>query len=237
MSLHPELRLMVYDAAMPQEIHLSGSKGSPGLPPTVRALMKVKSIREELIPHLFGRYHFQWTDIWSRNFIYKYSWDCFKRQALPFINSLSFRYTGLVSRPREDSSFERLDSVLRWARWRSLRPHLYPWHLKRLALVEAYDPFASRNNLHLAGDGWEHGGDRFLIEAPVVPGLDSLKIVLNSLPGEEAVRAFLERCASCEIDGRIGYCQYGQETASEWFRLQDNQVVHTMTTASPLEDA
>ncbi|KAK7713918.1 hypothetical protein SLS63_011870 [Diaporthe eres] len=223
MRLPPEIRLMVYDSAMPDEIRLSSRKGSSGLPPTIRALMRVKIIRDELIPHLFGRYHFEWTNVqWD------YEWDCFKRQVVPYINSLSYRFTQSVSVPRIESSYKPLECFLRWARWRSLRAHLHPWNLKHLTLVEAGERcvfILGRQPPYRAAADVSHGPDRFLTNARVVPGLDSLRIVLKDHASEEAVKAFLERCASCEIDGRIGYCPYGQEKVSEWFRLQDNQVV------------
>lgn len=220
---------MVYDAAMPEEleIRLNGIMGSPGLPPTIRALMKVNIIRDELISHLFGRYSFQWTDHHQlRGVSARYQCDlckCFKRDVLPHINNLTFRFGGPASLPRHKSSHDILHDFLSWARWRSLRSHLFPWSLKKLTLVEKYYiPWPSRYNAaaNLAG-----GADGFLMDVCVVPGLDSLSIVLNSLAGAEAVKEFLERCASCEIDGRIGYCPYGQEKVSEWFCLQDNQVV------------
>ncbi|KAG6362535.1 hypothetical protein INS49_007627 [Diaporthe citri] len=226
MSLLPEIRLMVYDSAMPDEVRLSNRKASPGLPPTIRALMRVKVIRDELIPHLFGRYHFEWTDAHPRQqFQRDLEWECFKRQVVPYINSLSFRFTRPVSRPRKQSSYEPLDRLLRWTRWRSLRPHLHPWSLKKLTLVEANEPFSNRQPPYRTPVDVSYGPDRFLTDVSVVPGLDSLRIVLKDHAGEEAVKAFLERCESCEIDGRIGYCPYGQEKVSEWFRLQDNQVV------------
>lgn len=228
MSLLPEIRLMVYDSAMPYagEVRLSNSRGSPGLPPTIRALMRVKVIRDELVPHLFGRYHFEWTyarpwlNYWPHN-----EWDCFKRQVVPYINNLTYRFTRPVSLPRTEDSYEPLDRFLRWTRWRSLRPHLHPWNLKKLTLVEAYEPFSDRRPPYQTATDFFHGTDCFLMNLSVVPGLDSLRIVLRERAGEEAVKAFLERCESCEIDGRIGYFPYGQEKVSEWFRLEDNQVV------------
>lgn len=217
---------MVYDSAMPDEVRLSSRKGSPGLPPTIRALMRVKVIRDELIPHLFGRYHFEWTDDHPLpQFLRDYEWGCFKRQVIPYINSLSFRFTRPVLLPRIESSYDPMDRFLRWTRWRSLRPHLYPWNLKTLTLVEAYERFSNRQPRYQTAFDGSHGPDRFLKNVSVVPGLDSLRIVLRDLAGGEAVKAFLDRCAICEIDGRIGYCPYGQEEVSEWFRLQDNQVV------------
>lgn len=229
MRLPPEIRLMVYDSAMPDEIRLSSRKGSPGLPPTIRALMRIKVIRDELIPHLFGRYHFEWTDVHRPLVRRDHEWGCFKRQVVPYINSFSYRFTRPVSLPRTESSYKPLDRLLRWARWRSLRPHLHPWNLKKLTLVVAYDPFdpvQGRRLPYLPADVC-YGPDRFLIDVSVAPDLDSLRIVLEDHAGEEAMKAFLERCASCEIDGRIGHCPYGQEKVSEWFRLQDNQVVRT----------
>lgn len=231
MSLLPEIRLMVYDSVMPDagEVHLSIMRGSPGLPPTIRALMMVKVIRDELIPHLFGRYHFEWTDAHLRaQFWHHYAWDCFKRHVIPYINSLNFRFTLPFWLPSTESSYEPLERFLRWTRWRSLRPHLYPWNLKKLTLVEAYEPYVPLSGPHLPyrrATNVSHSPDRFLMKVSVVPGLDSLRIVLKNRAGDEAVKSFLERCASCEIDGRIGYCPYGQDKVSEWFCLQNDQVV------------
>lgn len=239
MSLPPEIRLMVYDAAMPKEIQLCGVRAWRGLPATIQALMNVKTIREELIPHLYGRCNFQWVDINRRapaSLLNRYSWDCFRRQALPSINSLIFCCTDPTSYSRPVSSFRRLDSFLRWARWRSLRAHLYPWHLKKLTLVKSYSNFLGRYNSRWEPD-LEHGVNRFLIKAPIVAGLDSFRMVLNSRPSEEAARAFLERCESSAIDGSIGYCQYGRGIVSEWFRLRDKQVVCETTNDSQLENA
>lgn len=219
---------MVYDAAMPEEVHLSNTKHTLGLPPTIRALMRVKPIRDELIPHMFRRCHFHWTDSGRRVFPPDHAWNRFKRHAVPYINSLTVRFEGLVASPRRRTSYVPLERLLTWARWRSLRPHLHPWNLKNLTLVEAYDLSSFRFRLPGAPTGYEpsdNAADRFLTDVCVVPGLQSLRVVLNDRAGEEAVREFLERCASCEIDGKVGYCPYGEEKVSEWFCLQDDQVV------------
>lgn len=220
---------MVYDAAMPEEVHLANTKTSLGLPPTIRALMRVKDIQDELIPHLFRRYHFHWTDTGRQVFPPNHAWDRFKRYAVPYINTLSIRFKGRVMTPRLKDSYAPLEHLLTWARWRGLRPHLHPWNLKNLTLVESYDFSRRPRRVRLPYSPHTEppydAVDRFLTNVCVVPGLDSLRIVLNSRAGEEAVREFLERCASCEIDGRVGYCPYGQEKVSEWFCLQDDEVV------------
>lgn len=241
LSLPPEIRLMVYDVAMPEEIHLTGHYGSPGLPSTIRALIKVKGIREELIPHLFGRYHFAWIRAstpprprgpFRLHIRCEYEPDRFKPLAIAHISSLSIRFTGPVALNSHRLSLDDLDLFLRWARWRSLRSHLYTWSLEKLTLVEAFEPpgmpfcqfrrFPNRWKAEFSRDA-----SRFLTNIPVVPGLQSLKIVLNNPATKEAMKAFLERCAGCEIDGRVAYCLYGQENVPVWFRLQDNQVVRT----------
>lgn len=227
---------MVYDAAMPEEIHLTGHYGSPGLPSTIRALMGVKGIREELIPHLFGRYHFAWIRASPlprpriRNGCYDR--DCFNPLAVAHISSLSIRFTGPVELNSHRLSYDELDRFLRWARWRSLRSHLHTWSLEKLTLVEAFEPpgppFSQSRRFpnHWTAE-FSRDASRFLTNIPVVPGLQSLEIVLNNPATKEAMKAFLDRCASCEIDGRVAYCLYGQEKVLRWFHLQDNQVVRT----------
>lgn len=228
MSLLPEIRLMVYDAAMPEEleIHLTGTHGFPGIPPAIRALMEVNLIRDELIPHLFERYHFQWTLTGREYFNLGRVRDRFKHHAIPRINSLSVHFTGSTLSPRHlHADTDPLRRFLGWARWRSLRPHLFPWQLKNLTLVEDYRLVPSWQAPNYTGDDFPLDASHFLMEVSVVPDLDSLKIVLNDRASDEAIKAFLERCASCEIDGRVGYRPYFQGKVSEWFRLQDNQVV------------
>lgn len=228
MSLFPEIRLMVYDAAMPEglEVHLTGTQGFPGISPTIRALMQVNLIRDELIPHLFERYHFQWSLSGRQYFNLGRVRDRFKHHAIPRINSLSVRFTGLGSSPRHlDSDNDPMRRLLGWARWRSLRPHLFPWQLKNLTLAEEFDLVPRRQAPYQTDDDLSLDASYFLMEVSVVPDLDSLKIVLNDRATDEAIKAFLERCASCEIDGRVGYRPYYEKEVSEWFRLQDNQVV------------
>lgn len=229
MSLIPEIRLMVYDAAMPEEleIHLTGTHGFPGISPTIRALMEVNLIRDELIPHLFERYRFQWTLASRDYFNLGRVRDRFKHHAIPRINSLSVHFTGGSLSPRHlDADNDPLRRFLGWARWRSLRPHLFPWQLKNLTLVEDHGLLPPRWQApQYTVDDFSLDASHFLMEVSVVPDLDSLKIVLNDRATDEAIKAFLERCASCEIDGRVGYRPYYAEKVSEWFRLQGNQVV------------
>lgn len=228
MSLSPEIRLMVYDAAMPEqlEIHLTGTQGFPGISPTIRALMEVNLIRDELIPHLFERYHFQWTLTGREYFNLGRVRDRFKHHAIPRINSLSVHFTGGSSLPRHlYAEHDPLRRFLGWARWRSLRPHLFPWQLKNLTLVEDHGLLPRWQAPHYTADDFSLDASHFLMEVSVVPDLDSLRIVLNDRATDEAIKAFLERCASCEIDGRVGYRRYYAEKVSEWFRLQDNQVI------------
>lgn len=228
MSLPPEIRLMVNDSAMPEEVHLATIKHTLGLPPTIISLMSVKPIRDELIPHMFARYHFHWTNSSSGRQVlsHDHAWDRFKRHAVPYINSLTVRFEGLVLQQSSQISYYFLERLLTWARWRSLRPHLHPWNLKNLTLVEAYNLSSFRLRLPwTSAEPSDPAADRFLINVCVVPGLESLKIVLNHRAGEEAIREFLDRCASCEIDGKVGYSPYGEEKVSEWFCLQDDQVI------------
>ncbi|KAL1849670.1 hypothetical protein Daus18300_013171 [Diaporthe australafricana] len=249
MSLPIEIRLMVYDVGMPEEIHLLGKHGFTGIPPHIRALMRVKLIRKEMLPHFFSRYHFRWMEARAWSGIQPQR-DLFKRYVIPFITSLSIHLERpLSANTTHQSSPKHLGDLIKWMRWRSQRSHLYPWHLKRLTLVEAhyvhtrhqfhllqppsYHPrlsvsHFSRLPVPLAGGNMHPALETFLTMIPVVPGLESLKIALNYDPGNKVVKAFLERCAGGGAEGALGYRQdVYQEEVFEWCWLKDDQIVHT----------
>ncbi|KAK2611689.1 hypothetical protein N8I77_005017 [Diaporthe amygdali] len=249
MSLPIEIRLMFYDLEMPEEVHLSDKKGTLGLPPSIRTLMNIKIIRNDMLPHLFSRYHFQWTEKYhSASSDLPYQWDCFKRQAIPFITSLSILIDDPFSRPSRDFSPKPLDALLKWMRWRSLRSHLFPWHLRNLKLAAAH--LTRPRVMRTSTSSWsavaigavlaaragpllppapelDPDTKKFLLESAIVPRLNSLTIILNDHPEDEVVSAFLQRCAGNEIEGRIGFRRdLFDKKVFEWFELQDNQVVH-----------
>lgn len=259
MSLPIEIRLMVYDVGMPKEVHLISKGGFTGIPLHVRALMNIKLIRKEMLPHFFSRYNFRWLDAraWSG---FKPQGDLFKRYVIPFLTSLSIH----LERPLSANSFhqsssKQLGDLIKWMRWRGQRSHLYPWHLKRLTLVEAHyryvPPFLRRRlpavmsashplrvnrDVPLDGGNMHPALEKFLTMIPLVPGLKSLRIALNYDPGEKVVKAFLERCAGGGAEGGLGYRRKAyEEEVSEWCWLKDDQIVHTQvplaeTTVIPL---
>lgn len=199
MTLPPEIRLMVYDTLLPYHVQLDGW-GDYRLQRAIGALMRVKAIRAELVPHIFTRYRFGWIYSFKRDHIHP-RWPHFKRSVIPFINSFTF----YIHRPhkRPGYSTEVFSTLLKWMRWRSLRSHLHPWHLKKLALKV-------RPNRHVPQRLRQYylptaGNDSFLRDAPIVPGLESLYIVLTGPLCKEAEKAFLERCASCGVHGKIGH--------------------------------
>ncbi|KAI3391077.1 hypothetical protein diail_8063 [Diaporthe ilicicola] len=232
MRLSLEIRLLVYDMDMPKQVDLV-SRGSTGLPPHIKALMNVKIIREELLSHLFSRYPFVWTNAraWSE---FKPEGVCFKRLVIPFITTLTIHLDRSFSLTPRQPSPRYLGNLLNWMRWRSLRSHLYPWHLKRLTVVE---PRCARSQIQPGSWNWNPRWssyapispfldiEMFLMNIPVVAGLDSLKIALSTHPGDKAIKAFLERCAGGGIEGRLGYRRNeADRRVSKWFWLQDNQV-------------
>ncbi|KAJ0120668.1 hypothetical protein J7T55_015399 [Diaporthe amygdali] len=252
MSLPIEIRLMFYDLEMPEIIQLSNEKDSLGLPPLIRTLMNIKIIRDDMLPHLFSRYHFEWVedDQWACPRL-TYAWNRFKRQAIPFITSLSILIDDPFSQPSRNFSPKPLDALLKWMRWRSLRSHLFPWHLRHLKLAAAciVRPFPEdfcvlrdidslddiMNDLGAAplahplpppAPRLDPGTKNFLLKFSVIPSLNSLTIILNDRPEDEVVSAFLQRCAGNGIEGKIGYRQDDEEEeVFEWFELRDNQVV------------
>lgn len=223
MTLPPEIRLMVYDSLMPITVRFDGWGDYPGLQPAIRALMRVKAIRAELLPHIFTRYHYNWIYSFKRPHVHS-GWYRFKRRAIPFLKRFTFEISRSYKRPHAPT--ELFYTLLNWMRWRSLRSHLHPWHLKKLTLSVfpyRFDKYANPQDLPST-----ESNDEFLEDAPVVPGLESLTIVLNGRVGEEAAKEFLERCASCGVQGKIGYWYYDYDrgkTLNLAYVLQEGQIV------------
>lgn len=220
MSLPPELRLMIYDVLIREQTALSEELRAPAdlvvvsdhnttLSSSVQSLLQVNDVGAELFSRLLRRYKFEWTG--SSDLEISRRWLSFKRYVIPFINNLTVSiYDPEHPLKRETNLFH---NILTWMRWRSLRSHLYPWQLKSLTLREvsrAARPSASDSRfiavlLNRMKDNiaWEHDVICFLVGPPMVPGLDSLKIVLINEPLPGAAKAFLARCAACGVEGII----------------------------------
>lgn len=222
MSLPPELRIMIYDVLIREQTALSEKWCAPAdlvvvshynttLSSSVQSLLKVKDIRAELLSRLLKRYQFEWTGSSDLEINSTGRWLSFKRYVLPFINNLTVSIYNPDNPLKRDTNL--FYNILRWMRWRSLRSHLYPWQLKSLTVREvsrAARPSASESRFtavvmnRLKDDtAWEYDVARFLIGLPMVPSLDSLKIVLKNEPLPGAAKAFLARCAACGVEGII----------------------------------
>lgn len=235
LTLPAELRLMIYEALLPDEVYLSGSVGSRGLPPAIQALMTIPIIRGEILKHLFTTYQFNWVDV-KEPFKPSFGWDRFKQHALPYITSLRINLKEPFSKYTYDRRRPRpFFALLRWMRWRSLRSHLYPWHLKNLQLVETpiQPPWQSGFSGYLLFPYYSNVSFEppealdFPRQSAVVPGLESLTVILNDRPSDETVKTFLERCARNGTEGKIGYWQCVKGKLIGWLSLQGNQIVRT----------
>lgn len=237
MSLPPELRLMIYDVLIREPTDPSSSSREAdivvlsddhtALSSRVKSLLKVKDIRAELLSRLFAKYQFEWTGFDSRD--WNLRWVSFKRYAIPFINNLTF---AIHDAPRPHSRTDKpFVTTLKWMRWRSQRSHLYPWQLKSLTLrglPRPYTPPGMQFPPWLRNEMERHDTFRYILWAPVVPVLDSLNITLRSKPRSKDSKAFLQRCADCGVEGKLGY--WKRKSGGRLYyrlRLEGGQLIRT----------
>ncbi|KAG8156598.1 hypothetical protein KVR01_013549 [Diaporthe batatas] len=237
MSLPPEIRLMVYDFLIREQTAMSYKWGVPAgtvglsdshnmLSSSVKSLLKVKDIRAEIFPQLLSRYQFEWAE--AGDWTSSERWESFKRYVLPFISSLTITIHD-KDRPRK-SSIKLFTIILKWMRWRSQRTHIHPWQLKSLTLKEGPRvtvPIPLWAFFRWERDGTERDVSHFLVNGPMVPGLESLTIVLKTKPQEEAAKACLERFAGCGVEGKLGYWHDDQRKVAYWFHLDEGQLIQT----------
>lgn len=235
LSLPTEIRIMIYDAALPEEVHHIDGRCS-GILPWIRAFMRIKAVRTEFLSHFFSRSHFIWHDVALNISGANDRRDPFKRYAVPFIATLTIllQSTPSASKSNSPPDPEGFDALLRWMRWRSVRSHIHPWHLKHLTLVAPH--FLPPHQPYWLGMTSKSATESFnclfspllhpilLTRACNVSGLYSLDIILPSYPELEPAKKFFGRCASNGLVGMIGY-QEQPVGKVIWLCLENNQIV------------
>lgn len=174
-------------------------------PPHVKALLQVKQIRDDMLPHL----HLAWVGGFSEPFTP--CWHSFKRSAIPVVTHLTIgvkrlfcsQHTILCGCPGE---------LLHWMRWRSQRASRYRWNMSHLTLIEGSRKWPS--NPCGIGDFWplnpppeskdtpEHA-EALAEEFPMIKGLRRLKLVLSERRGPVFLERLSKRFEAHGIDVKV----------------------------------
>lgn len=232
MSLPAEIRIQIYKIGTPSTcIGIPYSKGqfsirhhrfslsrafghdvnSIPFPPHIKALLRVKKIRDDMLPHL----HLAWVgdlalpmpSYWN-NFT---CWDRFRRSAIPAITHLTVGINRLYWNYSSGTQYrQQLMRLMRWMRWRSQQTSRFRWNLTHLTLIEEPGYWTSLS--HLVPNAarrrqlvWLPGpaeipkkSEAVVREFPMIKGLRELKLVLLEQPGP----VFLDRLSKkCEAHG------------------------------------
>lgn len=178
-------------------------------PPQLKALLYVKQIRDDMLPHL----HLAWVGGLSRRRVP--CWDSFKRSAIPAVLHLTIcverlfcRYSTKLSMPSHE--------LLRWMRWRSQRASRYRWNLTHLTLIEGSrnwpsDPLCIVDASHVrmfrlntpASEEVPQDAEALAKDFPMIKGLTSLTLVLLQQPGPVLLDRLSKRCKAHGIEVKV----------------------------------
>lgn len=170
-------------------------------PPQVKALLQVRQIREDMLPHL----HLVWVGS-LRPDIDPY-WSTFKDSIIPAVSHLTIGVERLF-----DSKSGRVsrdpDQLLCWMQ------HLAPRNLTHLTLIDGSRNWPE-NPLHIP-ESWgklERPSSEELLKIspamkaytavrsfPMIQGLTKLKLVLEEHPTQDFLNRLSQKCESYEID-------------------------------------
>lgn len=227
MSLPAEIRIRIYEIATSSCVCVPWTPRSPSkhylscsmcrrrhdrypqavqFPPHVKALLSVKQIRDDMLPHL----HLAWVGGFRGPMTP--CWDSFKRSAIPAVEHLTicvevlfFRHSAKLHRHSRE--------LLSWMRWRSQRASRYGWNLTHLTLIEGSRYWPS-NPLRVM-DGSHFAFHRATIAAseevpkdtkalakdfPMIKGLKSLTLILLGQPGPVLLDGLSKKCEAHGIE-------------------------------------
>lgn len=173
-------------------------------PPHVKALLQVKQIRDDMLPHL----HLAWVGGFFGSA--EKLWRKFKRSAIPAVSHLTIGFTKLFFRSNTKLC-GRAGKLLRWMRWRSQRASRYRWNLRHLTLIEGSHNWPS-NPCHISHAGscprlsFAEGSEtvEVLVENfPMPMGLRTLKLVLVEQLDPVLLNKLSKRCEAHGIDVKV----------------------------------
>lgn len=225
-SLPAEIRIHIYrinaerctcdpSRAYPAAMHSSGSKlcwhrydsHADPFPPHVRALLQVKEIRNDMLPHL----RLAWVVGLGSNMGPR--WKSFKHSAIPAVSHLTIGVTRLYNKNSTMLKW-RARELLHWMRWQSQHASEYGWNLRHLTLIEGSYSWLSNPNRIL--DKFEDmsfeipvakqtpgDAESLAIDFPMIKGLSSLNLVLIRQPGPVWLDKLSRRCTAHGIDLKI----------------------------------
>lgn len=193
-------------------------------PPQLKALLYVKQIRDDMLPHL----HLAWVGGLSER-TRPPCWDSFKRSAIPAVLHLTIGLERLFRRYNKKLCQPPYD-LLSWMRWRSQRASRYRWNLTHLTLIEGSrnwpsDPLRiidfSHSNVYRfttpANGEVPQDAEALAKDFPMIKGLTSLTLVLMEQPGPVLLDRLTKRCEAHGIEVKIT-CAVPQRRQGSYIR-------------------
>lgn len=174
-------------------------------PPHIKALLQIKQIRDDMLPHL----HLAWVGGITPPMVR--SWRSFKQSAIPAVSNLTigirrlFRRSKLCLDPGE---------LLRWMQWRSQQTSRYQWNLRHLTLLEGsrHWPANPASPVGIMDISYERGYPNAKKEEspetaeamakgfPMIKGLRTLRLRLMAQPCPVFLDRLSKRCEAHGID-------------------------------------
>lgn len=175
-------------------------------PPHVKALLQVKQIRDDMLPHL----HLAWVGGFSPM---EAAWSSFKHSAIPAVSRLTIGFTRLFRTCGTKLCFHPSE-LLYWMRWRSQRASRYLWNLHHLTLIEGSRNWPSNpcqivdalqgSYSPIPGEEEKPEDAEALAKSfPMIEGLRTLRLHLMERPGPVLLDRLSKKCEAHGIELKV----------------------------------